>query len=546
MAVAPDPTYSYSSLVRTAQQGRAPKKPATSGVNAVYPKLKFKAATSTGGSSGLGISPGDQAIMDWLGQYQPKAPPSMNNAQLLSSARADVSALIDPVLARIRSANTLSTRQGLAGIQGRSAAVQANLAPLAGQVSDYYGQAGADLGKQTAALGAYLTGAGAKLGAGVDAAAAAAGQEAPPSADAVVGLGQGAAGEAAGRGFADLAQLTGNRVANVDYFSKLPGIAAMQGLADEGAFRTSQSNALGDQLGQVTSQVPGLVRQTLGDYRTAQQQQQDAYASQRQAYAGLAAGFLGDAQGRAATVTENAKSRAAAATQARLDRQQQIKTVAMNIAAQRYTSDADRNAQIMIAANSLGLNYAQLKADVDKANADRAAQVSMNAADNATSLAANAADNATAIQTAGMAASTAASQLAEDARQFNKTDKRTQQTTKLSAADTARTGAANLATTLGHGRLAYQNEPVLPLSKSANGKYVMRGGSQALGPFTNDPAQAEIKTVRVATPAAGFAQAFKQAYSMYGTSLKALGYTDAEAKTIIREGIVAGGLKPGS
>lgn len=252
-----------------------------------------------------GVDVGTMNELDFLHSILGGASPAyktMSDKDLTAQASTDVHAIVDPAIQQIRDSFGAKTKTGLDSIYGYGKATAAELEPLADRVKGYYKQDEADMQGADQALRAFLGGQGAAASADVAGKLSAAGlpQEAVDAASQGAGaLQAGAAGSLASNNFSELEHNIGDRAADVNYAAKLPALANLQTADTARGFRTAQQQAENDQVGQVTSSIPGLSRQVLSDYRDRDLAKAQAGDSAKGAWAQLAASLIGGSKDRA-------------------------------------------------------------------------------------------------------------------------------------------------------------------------------------------------------------------------------------------------------
>ena len=185
------------------------------------------------------------------------------DAQLRQQAATYINSIINPVLARIKSTYADRSRDSTANIRGYTTFLQNRLNPIAGQVQQEYTSQQNEQRGIDAALTSFLTQAGMtganNLGASLDAI----GQTGAPSAptvNALTDLGSGLAAAATATGSSTMSRLAAQRASDVAYARELPGLAGLTGMQNQRRMEASLNQQMGDELGALTDQVPGLTQ----------------------------------------------------------------------------------------------------------------------------------------------------------------------------------------------------------------------------------------------------------------------------------------------
>lgn len=193
----------------------------------------------------------------------------LNDRQIRSRAAADVSSQVDPLVADItRSINT-RTKAGVSSITANTNALARSLGALEPAVQRVYGGAQQEQAATENALAQRLSGAGTELSGELSGKLAAINAPGAPAAQ-VADVGQAGSNALFGRGAASLGQLIASGAAERSHAAKQPGIARLSGQQAVRTLQSESSRELADQVGEVRSRVPGLIRDLIGSYRDAE------------------------------------------------------------------------------------------------------------------------------------------------------------------------------------------------------------------------------------------------------------------------------------
>jgi hypothetical protein len=192
--------------------------------------------------------------MDWLA---PMTPQSMSG--LASSV---VKSQIDPLVKEISDSIARRSAEGSQKISAFNDRWFQALGPMRDSISGAYDKAIQSESAITGGISSFLEGQGAAAQADVSSQLAAAG--APQEALDVHGgqlgaLGHGIAGQAVGRGSLEMQMLNSDRLAEDVFQGRLPGIVRQFGTEKISDFQGGLNSMLQDSLGDINSQVPGLV-----------------------------------------------------------------------------------------------------------------------------------------------------------------------------------------------------------------------------------------------------------------------------------------------
>lgn len=194
----------------------------------------------------------------------------LTDQQIRSRATTDVHSQVDPIVADIRRQIGAQTRAGMGAIGGYTNQLAGQLGAYQGSAANIYGQAQASQAGSDAALSGMLSGQGDELARALASKLGAAGMGQPvidKTTGEVKATGAGSAGALYGTGSASLSALISQGASAQDYAAKLPGIARLGGLQQAGNLQLSANKNMADQIGAVTSQVPGAVTSAITKYR---------------------------------------------------------------------------------------------------------------------------------------------------------------------------------------------------------------------------------------------------------------------------------------
>lgn len=201
-----------------------------------------------------------RASADPYRSYDPTTP-GPTPPWLLKQARSEVQSQIDPIIADITRSYNDRAAAGTESLKAYGESLANSLAGLSGRIGGYYSTAQQNEASLDAALRQALSGQGQSLANALSLELARTGQDTSPAAG-VAATGAGAGNAAYAIGSASLAQLLSQGAAAQAYGAKLPGIAGLEGLQRAGALQRESSAGLADALGQIRSEVPGLVTST--------------------------------------------------------------------------------------------------------------------------------------------------------------------------------------------------------------------------------------------------------------------------------------------
>jgi hypothetical protein len=180
--------------------------------------------------------------------------------QIQNGVRAEVNAQINPLIQEIIRSSTAKAKAGMGAIQGYAGQLATDLGGYAGSARDIYGGAQQSQAALDASIRGALVGQGNELQSELSGKLAAIGGTAAPAA-AETGLGAGNASYVSGS--ADLARLISEGASAQNYAAKLPGFARLGGLQSARSLQLSNTAEMNNQIGEIRSQAPGLIRQLL-------------------------------------------------------------------------------------------------------------------------------------------------------------------------------------------------------------------------------------------------------------------------------------------
>ncbi len=339
---------------------------------------KTRAARAQQRASSLGLNTNDYDALQYLSSLlKPGAgDAALTQQQLNQQARTAVQAAVNPELKQINTMYDNQEKSGSDLINSIGATLAARLASYGAPVDAAYQAEEGKLAGAGDALSSYLQGVGSNDGsrlaaelskAGLPSGAVSAAQ------GAASGVAGGGAKVAAASGFTNLADALGNEASDTSFFGRLPAIGDLQTGASERDFLTGIENSRAQDLGQVTSQIPGLEQTLFSQLQQNELTKAGNRDQSQQALAQLAASFLGGIRDNASALKIAGLNNAASAAQQ-----------AASIGEQRLehtTPSADTTAQI---AATQAANHAdavkQRNADVQSAKVDIANMAAQNAA----------------------------------------------------------------------------------------------------------------------------------------------------------------------
>lgn len=210
------------------------------------------------------------AVVPPPGYFQQQAQslyPILGPEEIQRRTQTSISSQIDPILANLRATSGRETAAGMSQIQSYAQGAQASLAQIAPEVQKAYEEA---LGQQQgidAGLSGLMGKAGKNAASSVGKALGGAHQVAGGAVGSISGMGAGAAAAEAGMGSASQSELVADQAAQMAYAAGLPGVASSQGQFDAGRFALNQQRSLADQIGSITSQIPGITQSLLQSYQ---------------------------------------------------------------------------------------------------------------------------------------------------------------------------------------------------------------------------------------------------------------------------------------